>query len=233
MLFAAVIVCLMGIMYQANTSSSFYPGALDGVTAVVMIDIIAAIVYYLTVLVSEIVILYNEDGNRKNLEKAAARQRKGDASPSKDKSSPREGLGRLVDDSGEINTGRIETATNPLFLSQAAGGAPAAASSFGGEGASSVFSQRTAPPPETWSLIVMEHNAVVQQLAAAKSQLAEARKDASMRSSGAAAAEETADDGRAALKSAKKNFAPSAAGGSASAAVALKKAGSKRAALAL
>jgi len=42
MLFAAVIVCLMGIMYQANTSSSFYPGALDGVTAVVMIDIIVA-----------------------------------------------------------------------------------------------------------------------------------------------------------------------------------------------
>ena len=39
MLFAAVIVCLMGIMYQANTSSSFYPGALDGVTAVVMIDV--------------------------------------------------------------------------------------------------------------------------------------------------------------------------------------------------
>jgi hypothetical protein len=39
MIFCAVIVCLMGIMYQANQASSFYPGALDGVTAVVMITI--------------------------------------------------------------------------------------------------------------------------------------------------------------------------------------------------
>jgi hypothetical protein len=74
MLFAAVIVCLMGIMYQANTTTSFYPGALDGVTAVVMIDIIAAIIYYFTVLFAEIAILYNEDNNRKRLERAAETQ---------------------------------------------------------------------------------------------------------------------------------------------------------------
>ena len=43
MIFCAVIVCLMAIMYQANSSSSFYPGALDGVTAVVMITIVSAL----------------------------------------------------------------------------------------------------------------------------------------------------------------------------------------------
>jgi len=69
MLFAAVLVCLMGIMYQANTSSSFYPGALDGVTAVVMIVIITAILYYFTMLFSEMAILYNEENKRRQLEK--------------------------------------------------------------------------------------------------------------------------------------------------------------------
>ena len=44
MIFCAVIVCLMAIMYQANESSNFYPGALDGVTAVVMITIVFAII---------------------------------------------------------------------------------------------------------------------------------------------------------------------------------------------
>ncbi len=44
MIFAAVVVCLMGIMYQANAgTTSYYPGALDGVTGVVMITIIAAV----------------------------------------------------------------------------------------------------------------------------------------------------------------------------------------------
>ena len=43
MLFCAVIVCLMGIMYQANASDTFQ-GANDGVTAVVMITIIFACV---------------------------------------------------------------------------------------------------------------------------------------------------------------------------------------------
>ena len=43
MLFAAVVVCLMGIMYQANEQLA-YGGAHDGITAVVMIDIIVACV---------------------------------------------------------------------------------------------------------------------------------------------------------------------------------------------
>jgi hypothetical protein len=115
MLFAAVIVCLMGIMYQANASSSFYPGALDGVTAVVMIDIIAAIVYYFTVLFSEVAILYNEDNKRKQLARAAKSKEGSGAKQGENASAPRK-LGRLVGDDGELQLGLTETETNPLFL---------------------------------------------------------------------------------------------------------------------
>ena len=160
MLFAAVIVCLMGIMYQANSSSSFYPGALDGVTAVVMIDIIVAIIYYFTVLFSEIAILYNEDNKRVQLEKAA-RARGGkaaatDSSASKTKSLRDASSGRLVDEaSGEINTGRLETNTNPLFLNSGGDGARAGggAGGAGGLRVDVVLAQRTPPPAELWTLV--------------------------------------------------------------------------------
>jgi hypothetical protein len=103
MIFCAVIVCLMGIMYQANQASSFYPGALDGVTAVVMITIIFGIVYYFTVVVTEMVVLYNEEGNRVKAERS--QQSRGKDSPAAKKGlGNKASSGRLVDDQGEINT---------------------------------------------------------------------------------------------------------------------------------
>ena len=158
MLFAAVIVCLMGIMYQANTSTSFYPGALDGVTAVVMIDIIVAIIYYLTVLFSEMAILYNEDNKRKQLERAARERggKQGDAASLKGDKAQRDSAGgRLVDElSGEINTGRIETNTNPLFLSASGGasggGGGGGGGSGGGAALATIMAQRNSPPQELW-----------------------------------------------------------------------------------
>ena len=103
MIFCAVIVCLMGIMYQANQASSFYPGALDGVTAVVMITIIFGIVYYFTVVVTEMVVLYNEEGNRVKAERS--QQSRGKDSPAAKKGmGSKASSGRLVDDQGEINT---------------------------------------------------------------------------------------------------------------------------------
>jgi len=146
MIFCAVIVCLMGIMYQANTSSVFYPGALDGVTAVVMITIIFAIVYYITVVVTEMVILYNEDHNRKIAERTKAR--KGD-----DKTKKSQQSGRLVNEDGEINTGRMDAMMNPLFLNTGD------SSSKGGVGgSSSAIAQMNSPPPvELWQVFRQEY----------------------------------------------------------------------------
>jgi hypothetical protein len=123
MIFAAVIVCLMGIMYQANSASTFYPGALDGVTAVVMIDIIGAILYYLTVLITEMVVLYNEDNRRVQMMRDMRNKKKSGEDIKKEKS--KKGIlgnGRLVDLDGQINTGQMDAQVNPLFL-----GSPAAA----------------------------------------------------------------------------------------------------------
>jgi len=220
MLFAAVIVCLMGIMYQANTSSSFYPGALDGVTAVVMIDIIVAIIYYLTVLFSEIAILYNEDNKRVQLEKAArARGAKGESSPKAaagDKASRDSAGGRLVDDvSGEINTGRLETATNPLFLSQA-GAAPAAGGGDGaGAGADGVMSSARPPPSELWTLVQQEWRQQKDAMAQLRTQLAEARKAAAQSAAAAEGGGFAEEASPASPRSAKKSFAPAVAGGGA------------------
>jgi len=235
----------MGIMYQANASSSFYPGALDGVTAVVMIDVIVAIIYYFTVLFSEMAILYNEDNKRKQLEKAA-RQRGGkqsEASPgSKGKSARDASGGRLVDEaSGEIQTGRLETNTNPLFLNTAGGGngGEGARLSVGGAGGLSVemvLAQRAPPPPETWSLFQNEFAALAAQLDAAKQAAIEARKEQALGGSGGGGGgsggggADDEDDSKAMLRKSKAQFAPATAGeGASSSAVKLKKATSKRA----
>jgi len=149
MIFCAVIVCLMGIMYQANTSSVFYPGALDGVTAVVMITIIFAIFYYFTVVITEMVILYNEDHNRKIAERT--KSRKGMEKAKKSQQS-----GRLVTADGEINTGRMDAMVNPLFLNQN----ESTFSSNGGTGSDSgtAIAQMSTPPPiELWDVFRQEY----------------------------------------------------------------------------
>jgi len=147
MIFCAVIVCLMGIMYQANSASVFYPGALDGVTAVVMITIIFAIVYYVTVVVTEMVILYNEDHNRKIAERT--KSRKGDEKTKKSQQS-----GRLVNEDGEINTGRMDAMMNPLFLNTDSN----KSSSGSSGGSAGAIAQMNAPPPvELWQVFRQEY----------------------------------------------------------------------------
>ena len=195
----------MGIMYQANSSSSFYPGALDGVTAVVMVDIIVAIIYYLTVLFAEIAILYNEDNKRKQLERAArsrgaGSKEEGGLGKSKAGSS---GGGRLVDQaSGEINIGRVETNTNPLFLNQS--GKASALPAGGGSSLSAEALERQVEPPSEalWQVYRAEFLELQRSYASTQASLAAARK---------AAAAGAAEDGIDALAGA------AGAGGGASA----------------
>ena len=201
MLFAAVIVCLMGIMYQANSSSSFYPGALDGVTAVVMIDIILAIIYYFTMLFSEMAILYNEDNKRKQLERAA-KSRGGaavaaaagggkEAAAADGSAAPKHGAGRLVGDDGELQLGRVEQQSNPLFLAMAVGGAGRGAPSALSGPASSLSAealerQVDLPSPELWRVYRAEFLLMQQTLAAAQASVAEAKRAAAVSAAEAA-----------------------------------------------
>jgi hypothetical protein len=182
MIFAAVIVCLMGIMYQANSASSFYPGANDGVTAVVMIDIIAAIVYYLTVLITEMVVLYNEDSRRIQMMRDMRNKKRSGEEIKKEKSKKGVlGNGRLVDLDGQINTGQMDAQVNPLFLGPSA--ATEAAGKFS-HSSDMLMSQRDPPTADLWAVFKVEFSDLAKAYASAQQELAEARNKASFESMG-------------------------------------------------
>jgi hypothetical protein len=169
MIFASVIVCLMGIMYQANTTSSFYPGALDGVTAVVMITIIAAIVYFFVVVVTEMWILYDED-NRERRQKQAASSRKnlGDKEKSKSGAS-----NRLVNSEGLVETGTLDNVMNPLLLNAQRGATSKATSASVYD--SLIAQQPYAPSQEMWEIFRSEYSDLVSALKLANSESSELR----------------------------------------------------------
>jgi len=173
MIFCAVIVCLMGIMYQANQANSFYPGALDGVTAVVMITIIFAIIYYVTIVVTEMVIMYNEESSRKRARIAA---RKGDKGKKLDSPAARTPGGRLVDADGDIHTGKLDTQMNPLFMNK-----DGAMDTSSVTGIDAILAQRDPPPPTMWRFIQQGYVDIYRQLEDAQTRLAEARKREQLR----------------------------------------------------
>jgi hypothetical protein len=61
------------------------------------------------------VVLYNEEGNRVKAERS--QQSRGKDSPAAKKGmGSKASSGRLVDDQGEINTGRVDSMMNPIFI---------------------------------------------------------------------------------------------------------------------
>ena len=176
-----------------------------------MIDIILAIIYYVTVLTTEIIVLYNEDATQKRLA-AAARDPRGKKDP-KGRTSQRAVLtgdpdgGRLVaSPMSDFNAGRIEQQTNPIFVN--AGGVPRDDLGGVGGGALSVdvvLGQRQPPSQDLWGLFQTEFVSMAAQLAASQEQLAESKRAAALRSDDG----EVADDAsRAALRKGKTGFAP-------------------------
>lgn len=178
MLFAGVIICLMGIMYQANEVNTYYPESKDSVTAVVLIVIIAAIIYFVTVLVTEIVIMYNEEHRAKRLAAESTRKRAKGVSNDNADDKQRRGQGRLVDESGDINTGKLDTQMNPLFMNKGGDGVSATS----GLGIDSIMAQRTPPPPELWIVFQQGYADLHTQLEAANTKLAEAKRAAQLSS---------------------------------------------------
>jgi len=152
-------------------------------------------------------ILYNEDNKRKQLERAArsrgaGSKEEGGLGKSKAGSSGGGG-GRLVDQaSGEINVGRVETNTNPLFLNQS--GKASAALAGGGSSLSAEALERQVEPPSEalWQVYRAEFLELQRSYASTQASLAAARK---------AAAAGAAEDGVDALAGA------AGAGGGASA----------------
>jgi hypothetical protein len=174
--------------------------------------------YYATVLITEIVVLYNEDSSRKRAEKEMTRRgAKAETGADKARSG---GGGRLVDDDGKLQVGNIDQQMNPIFTSNGgAGGAGGA-----GAGAEAIAALTEPPSRDAWPLFRQEFLNTHAMLREAQQQLNMAKQKASM-----------ADDGDAtgrAVKKTKKGFLPTAApgdGANSSAASALKRAAAKRA----
>ncbi len=229
MLFAAVIVCLMGIMYQANELSTYYPESKDSVTAVVLIVIIGAILYFVTVLVTEMVVLYNEEARKTQLSRAASRGRAGSKGDKGDKDSSSSGSGsgsgsssdrnRLVDSDGEINVGKLDTQMNPLFMSKDGGAAATVGSSGAGGMNDAILSQKDSPPTEVWRIFQTMYSDMQGQLAAAHAEISTLKRRSQMGEEGAndagGAGADTADGDRNPILRAggrKAQFAPRSSG---------------------
>ena len=151
MIFAAVIVCLMGIMYQANSSNTFYPGALDGVTAVVMITIITAILYFATVVITEMVILYNETASHARAKRAMSNRSSSlslKTKESKKKVTTFDSEGNPIEES--FNTGAIDSIVNPIFVQESQKESSTAGS------LAKLLNQYDAPSQEQWTTYKIE-----------------------------------------------------------------------------
>jgi len=178
MLFAAVIVCLMGIMYQANEVNTYYPQSKDSVTAVVLAVIIIAILYFVTVLFTEMFVLMNESNRAQQLAKAASRN-KGKQVESDSEKRNSISRGKLVGEDGEINTGKLDNQMNPLFMNS--NGNVSAASAFGGNNgnlADTILAQREAPSTDMWRAFQNLFVDMQQQLEASQAALIEAKRNA-------------------------------------------------------
>ena len=213
MLFCAVVVCLMGIMYEANVANDTYAGADDGITAVVIIDVVFALIYYFTMLFTEMAILFNESARTRQLEKAAARlgskgaTNKAQADRGAD---PRHTGGRLVDDEGELNVGKVEAQNNPLFTSTAALAKSGASGGGGGGdvGLEALLGLRHPPPEAVWQLFQSQVREIDAALQLSRSQVAELKRAAAQGTQGG----DEAVGGSTAphIKRAKAEFAPRA-----------------------
>jgi hypothetical protein len=116
LLFSAGTVALMGIMYASlAASSSNFDASRDSVTWVIVGAIILTIIYFFTVVFTEVFMLYTEDSRRKVQEKLA-KNRRGSKKASSDDDTKSKDRAALADATlGEANVGTIDTSFNPMF----------------------------------------------------------------------------------------------------------------------
>jgi hypothetical protein len=143
MIASAVLVSLMGIMYDSSASSIYRSGK-DGITAVIILNVALTIIYYFSVVITEITILASEDSRRKALAKQRTKKA-GDAaekSPKARASTP--GAPGLPEP--EFNVGKMDSQMNPMFLQQ---DAQSSQNLFAGA-ADAIVNSRTPPTPDLW-----------------------------------------------------------------------------------
>jgi hypothetical protein len=153
LLFSAVIVALMGLMFAAQDASpSFYSESRDAITSVTLAVVVLSILYFFFVVFTEIGILYTEDQRRKALERRQASMRKKGVYSKDEKGRSNETRKKdLAAAAAAMShadmvamTGPMEASMNPIFLS---GGGQSAAGVM-----EAIMAQETVPSQELWRL---------------------------------------------------------------------------------
>lgn len=164
LLAAAIVVCLMGVMYdssRANTVVQFEGNSTnvnrsrDAITSVVLATVILSIVYFFSVIIVEIVVLWNEESARKRIARARAKGTSKSHELDKElkernkrQSSQRNPMAAAMKKEGKV-TGATDMEFNPSFI---AGGAPGGSGGWDASASISeaVLSSTKPPPQELW-----------------------------------------------------------------------------------
>jgi len=187
----AQIVCLMGIMYMAQTSNPYYsnPQAISAVTAIVLTVIITAIVYFVVVVAVEIFVLYNESGRTKAARRASVAARSAGGLGSDKQGGSKRRLtadgdaaagapaastagGGVIGAPDEPAIGAVSNEMNPMFLStrrntEAGDGDDKVVDSA----TEAIMAMRDAPNQTMWVVFQQTYTETQAQLRAAQEQL--------------------------------------------------------------
>lgn len=167
MIFSAVIVSLMGIMYSAQARASAYYGeARDAVTAVVLFVVIVSIIYFVTVMVVEITTLASEANRRKLMTKRSALKRKG-LDDDENRKKDREARASVIQ--SDILAAPVDSMNNPLFTSGKAGAVSSASVH------ETIMGATTSPSMDLWRLFQNSFSGLQNELESVSKQLAEAK----------------------------------------------------------
>lgn len=182
LLAAAIIVCLMGLMY----SSLDYGGiggniaqSRDAVTSVVLAVVILAIVYFFVVVFTEIVVLWNEESTRKKIARLRAKgtSKSGDLDRElRDRKS--KGLGGKggVSRRDTAVVGATDTEFNPLFINAGANGEAGAPGEAPPASLLDAVASASRPPPqELWTAFQQAYMAMSKQLESVNERLVAAQ----------------------------------------------------------
>ena len=177
LLFSAIMVCLMGLMYTAQASgSAYYAQAQNVITAVLMLNIVGTIVYFsaspvqecmhacclpppppapppaVTVLLVEVFLMYTEAQRAREMAAALKSGGKRSRTSSGGLLSSGAPSPRSVSESAAV-AGPTDSSVNPMFLTPGGGGSATNPLLAGGQAArEAVLALTSPPPPELWSV---------------------------------------------------------------------------------
>jgi hypothetical protein len=176
MLFGAVIVNLMGVMYSAQKSAgSYYTEARDAVTTVVLIVIIGCILYFVTVVVVEITTLSNASNASKARSVARAGASSSAANKAKEAEDGEKKKLRNKDAAGAdmemtFDTGKLDMAVNPLMMTQGRDSA-AALTSSSASALDSIMTFKNPPPKDLWKVFAASYVQLTAQVETIQTQV--------------------------------------------------------------